>query len=98
MVLQTFPGNPDETWEESMKRLFLLIVFVIAAAVLASPAAALANAFAQGVASGDVTSTSAILWTRVGQRGPGQGRGLGQPRTDRKEGVPAEHAVDLGRK
>jgi len=48
-----------------MKRLFLPIVFVIAAAVLASPAAALANAFAQGVASGDVTSTSAILWTRV---------------------------------
>jgi alkaline phosphatase D len=52
-----------------MKRSFLLVALAFALAVVASPALA-ANppgqpVFTHGVASGDVTSTGAVLWTRV---------------------------------
>ena len=45
-----------------MKRLLLPIASVLALGVVASPASA---QFTQGVASGDVTTTSAIVWSRV---------------------------------
>lgn len=49
-----------------MKRLLLPVAVILALGVLAGPASA---QFTQGVASGDVTSTSAILWTRVASGG-----------------------------
>jgi len=50
-----------------MKRWFLPVVLAATMPVvwLLSPATAAAESFSNGVASGDVTSTSAILWTRV---------------------------------
>lgn len=53
-----------------MKRWLFPVVLIFAFAVAATPAAA--QSFPQGVASGDVTSTSAILWTRV--EGGGQAK------------------------
>jgi phosphodiesterase/alkaline phosphatase D-like protein len=50
-----------------MKRWFLPVVLAatMPAVWLLSPAVAAAQTFSDGVASGDATSTSAILWTRI---------------------------------
>jgi len=53
-----------------MKRLLMPVLLVVAFGVVAGPAAA--QSFPQGVASGDVTSSSAILWTRL--EGGGQAK------------------------
>ena len=48
-----------------MRRLVLLVF----AALLLAPAAAAAPGFSYGVASGEITSTSAVLWTRSNELG-----------------------------
>jgi alkaline phosphatase D len=54
-----------------MRRSFL-VLFALAASMLAVPATSLAASadFTHGVASGDVTQTSAVLWTRAVPIGP----------------------------
>jgi len=49
-----------------MKRLWIPALVVLATAALTMPSAAFgAVTYPDGVASGDVTQTRAILWTRV---------------------------------
>ena len=54
-----------------MRRSFL-VLFALAASMLAVPATSLAASadFTHGVASGDVTQSSAVLWTRAVPIGP----------------------------
>jgi alkaline phosphatase D len=48
-----------------VKRLWIAAVSTLAVATLTTPSAAFAVTFPDGVSSGDVTSSRAILWTRV---------------------------------
>ena len=50
------------------------------AAVLLAPAAGAAPGFSYGVASGEITSTSALLWARSNERGPVRLHVWSQPR------------------
>lgn len=46
------------------------VVLAVLAGLLFAPPAAAAPGFSYGVASGEITSTSALLWARSNQRGP----------------------------
>ena len=48
----------------------VVLALAAAAPLVAAPAPALAADFAQGVAAGEVTATSAVLWTRAATPGP----------------------------
>src|SRR6188474_2704294 len=51
--------------EHNVKKLWIPALLALALAALVVPAQAGAVTFPDGVASGDVTSTRAVLWTRV---------------------------------
>ena len=73
-----------------MKKLWIPALAALAVAALTMPAVASAQVtFPDGVASGDVTQSRAILWTRCGAHpaGAGQGRLVDELVPERPEGI-----------
>ena len=73
--------------EHNVKKLWIPALLALALAALVVPAQAGAVTFPDGVASGDVTSTRAILVDAVGHDHEHQGRGLDERLAEPPEGV-----------